>query len=105
MKMELAQVVNKGMQRDYAMNTASQEFAYENKNIRITSTGNESFLSVTNEKSTTPIYPQRFNQLHLGIDGWLYFDYPVMSDVIIEILSDELINDDEYKKYNVTVLS
>lgn len=55
MKMELAQVVNKGMQRDYAMNTASQEFAYENKNIRITSTGNESFLSVTNEKSTTPI--------------------------------------------------
>lgn len=52
MKMELAQVVNKGMQRDYAMNTASQEFAYENKNIRITSTGNESFLSVTNERST-----------------------------------------------------
>ena len=105
MKMELAQVVNKGMQRDYAMNTASQEFAYENKNIRITSTGNESFLSVTNEKSTTPIYSQRFNQLHLGIDGWLYFDYPVMSDVIIEIVSDQQINDDKYKKYNVTVLS
>lgn len=55
MKMEFAQVVNKGMQRDYAMNTASQEFAYENKNIRITTNGNESFLSVTNEKSTVPI--------------------------------------------------
>ena len=55
MKMEFAQVVNKGMQRDYAMNTASQEFAYENKNIRITTTGNESFLSITNEKSTKKI--------------------------------------------------
>ena len=55
MKMEFAQVVNKGMQRDYAMNTASQEFAYENKNIRITTNGNESFLSVTNEKSTQEI--------------------------------------------------
>lgn len=52
MQFDIAQVVNKGMQRDYAMNTASQEFAYENKNIRITSTGNESFLSVTNERST-----------------------------------------------------
>lgn len=52
MEMKFAQCVNKGMQRDYSMNTASQEFAYENKNIRITTTGNESFLSITNEKST-----------------------------------------------------
>lgn len=55
MEMKFAQVVNKGMQRDYAMNTASQEFAYENKNIRITTTGNESFLAITNEKSTKKI--------------------------------------------------
>ena len=55
MEMKFAQVVNKGMQRDYAMNTASQEFAYENKNIRITTTGDESFLAVSNEKSTIPI--------------------------------------------------
>ena len=55
MEMKFAQVVNKGMQRDYAMNTASQEFAYENKNIRITTTGDESFLAITNEKSTVQI--------------------------------------------------
>ena len=53
MQVGLAQCVNKGMQRDYSMDKASQEFAYENHNIRITTTGNESFLSVTNERSTT----------------------------------------------------
>ena len=52
MQVGLAQCVNKGMQRDYSMDKASQEFAYENRNIRITTTGNESFLSVTNEKGT-----------------------------------------------------
>lgn len=52
MQVGLAQCVNKGMQRDYSMDKASQEFAYENHNIRITTTGNESFLSVTNERST-----------------------------------------------------
>ena len=58
MQVGLAQCVNKGMQRDYSMDKASQEFAYENRNIRITTTGNESFLSVTNEKSTVEINPQ-----------------------------------------------
>ena len=55
MSMKLTQCVNKGMQRDYSMDKASQEFAYENKNIRITTTGNNSFLSVSNEKSTIPM--------------------------------------------------
>ena len=55
MQFDLAQCVNKGMQRDYSMDKASQEFAYENKNIRITTTGNNSFLSVTNEKSTEQV--------------------------------------------------
>lgn len=111
MKMELAQVVNKGMQRDYAMNTASQEFAYENKNIRITSTGNESFLSVTNEKSTIPIVSQKFNFLKFSNDGWLYFEYPVTSDVKVLVTSDkkkQIINDKGeveivYLDYTVTV--
>lgn len=66
MQVGLAQCVNKGMQRDYSMDKASQEFAYENKNIRITTTGNNSFLSVTNEKSTinvtlSPSLPEGFN--------------------------------------------
>lgn len=52
MQVGLAQCVNKGMQRDYSMDKASQEFAYENRNIRITTNGDNSFLSVSNEKST-----------------------------------------------------
>ena len=52
METQFTQCINKGMQRDYSADKASQEFAYENKNIRITTTGNESFLTVTNEKST-----------------------------------------------------
>lgn len=55
MQVGTAQCVNKGMQRDYSMDKSSQEFAYENRNIRITTTGNNSFLSVTNEKSTKKI--------------------------------------------------
>lgn len=55
MKVDLAQCINKGMQRDYSMDKSSQEFAYENKNIRITTTGNNTFLSVTNEKSTKQV--------------------------------------------------
>ena len=55
MKVGLAQCVNKGMQRDASIDKASQEFAYENKNIRITTSGDNSFLSVTNEKSTENI--------------------------------------------------
>ena len=55
MQVGIAQCVNKGMQRDYSMDKSSQEFAYENRNIRITTTGNNSFLSVTNENSTKKI--------------------------------------------------
>ena len=110
MKVGLAQCVNKGMQRDHSMDKASQEFAYENKNIRITTTGNESFLSVTNEKSTIPIEraKRKFNSLHINSEGWLYFDYPVESNVKMTITSDEVINIDatgviHRKQYNIVV--
>lgn len=59
MKVDLAQCINKGMQRDYSMDKSSQEFAYENKNIRITTTGDNTFLSVTNEKSTKQVDIER----------------------------------------------
>ena len=78
MEMKFTQVINKGMQRDHSMNTASQEFAYENKNIRITTTGNESFLAVTNEKSTKEVK----YKLESIVDHYLYevlyptFGYP-----------------------------
>ena len=70
MKVGLTQCVNKGMQRDASIDKASQEFAYENKNIRITTTGDNSFLSVTNEKSTIKI-PVK---LELDDSNVIYYD-------------------------------
>ena len=78
MEQKIAQVVNKGMQRDYSMDKASQEFAYENKNIRITTTGNNSFLSITNEKSTMPYTTVKaslslISTVNLGEVRWDFF--------------------------------
>lgn len=55
MEAQFTQCINKGMQRDYSVDKTPQEYAYENKNIRITTTGNESFLTVTNERSTIDV--------------------------------------------------
>ena len=45
----------KGMQRDNSASAFSSEFAYENKNIRIVSTEENSSLSIVNEKGTKKI--------------------------------------------------
>ena len=42
----------KGMARDMAMSSGSNDFSYENYNIRITTRGKEDSLIVTNEKGT-----------------------------------------------------
>lgn len=44
------QLFNKGMQRDLSVSKASSEYAYENKNIRIMPTDENTLLSVINEK-------------------------------------------------------
>ena len=41
---------NKGMVRDISISNASNEYAYENHNIRITANEGETFLSLTNER-------------------------------------------------------
>lgn len=40
----------KGMKRDYSDSKASPDFSYENHNIRITSRGDSTLLSITNER-------------------------------------------------------
>lgn len=42
----------KGMQRDLSVSKFSFEYAYENKNIRIMSTDDNTLLSIVNEKGT-----------------------------------------------------
>jgi len=46
------QLNNKGMHKDISISKATNEFAYHNKNIRITVNGDESLLSITNEKGS-----------------------------------------------------
>jgi hypothetical protein len=50
MEQKIAQLINKGMQQDYSISKASNEFAFKNHNIRITTRGENSLLTVTNEK-------------------------------------------------------
>lgn len=93
MKVGSAQCVNKGMQRDASIDKASQEFAYENKNIRITTTGDNSFLSITNEKSTTKVPIQ----LELESSNVIYYDLEIqrstngMFDGIGNIISAKMV--------------
>lgn len=82
MKVGLAQCVNKGMQRDYSADKASQEFAYENKNIRITTTGDNSFLSITNEKSTEKI-TLIFNDGSELVDGFTILGSTTIGNYIV----------------------
>ena len=46
---------NKGMYQDSAVSKSSDEFAFENYNIRITAVNDETLFAVTNEKGSTPI--------------------------------------------------
>lgn len=45
----------KGMQRDLSASAFNSEFAYENKNIRIMPTDENTLLSIVNEKGTKPV--------------------------------------------------
>ena len=45
----------KGMQRDLSSSAFNSEFAYENKNIRIMPTNENTMLSIVNERGTKPI--------------------------------------------------
>lgn len=56
MEQKVAQFVNKGMWQDFSESKASNEYAYENHNIRITTRGDNSALSITNEKGNVEIY-------------------------------------------------
>lgn len=47
---EVAQFSNRGMNQDISVSKATNEFAFENYNIRITAVNDNTLLSVTNEK-------------------------------------------------------
>lgn len=61
MEQKVEQFILKGMQRDTSISKASNEFSFENMNIRITARDNNTLLSVTNEKGN--------KEIELGVDG------------------------------------
>ena len=101
MSIGLAQCVNKGMQRDYSMDKASQEFAYENRNIRITTTGNESFLSITNEKSTKEITLLFDDGSAEFVDGFVILGSTTINDYLILFGTSGITNLDYIYKINI----
>jgi hypothetical protein len=101
MQVGLAQCVNKGMQRDYSMDKASQEFAYENKNIRITTTGNNSFLSVTNEKSTKEITLLFEDGVAEFVEGFIILGSVTINNYLILFGTSEVEKTDYIYKINI----
>lgn len=53
---KIANFKPKGMQRDLAASAFNPEYAYENKNIRITASEDNTLLSITNEKGNKVVY-------------------------------------------------
>lgn len=53
--MKTVPYINKGMVKDLSVSKVSNEFAYENYNIRIESRGDNSLLSCTNERGNVPV--------------------------------------------------
>ena len=52
---EIKQFTNLGMRQDNSISKSSNEFAFENYNIRITSVNDNTLLSITNEKLPSPL--------------------------------------------------
>lgn len=71
---EVAQFSNRGMNQDISVSKATNEFAFENYNIRITAVNDNTLLSITNEKLPTPINVELkqaaiYNKLNVSLKG------------------------------------
>lgn len=60
---------NKGMVRDISISKGSNEYAYENHNIRITANEGETFLSLTNERGNTELIIKDDSDITIPLEG------------------------------------
>ena len=88
MEQKVEQFILKGMQRDTSISKASNEFSFENMNIRITARDNNTLLSVTNEKgnkevlNTLELLPNLIKVELTDTDTWkVIAKYPVKSEI------------------------
>lgn len=69
MEPKIAQFGNRGMQQDTSISKAPNEFAYENRNIRITAINGDTLLSVTNEKGPKEIQLKDKDSSAVSLEG------------------------------------
>lgn len=94
MEAQLAQFTNRGMFQDTSISKASNEFAFENYNIRITAIDSKTLLSVTNERLPKELQvsialdltPNRlFVDSSPSSSTFLYLEYPAEEPVAFTI--------------------
>lgn len=69
----------KGMNRDTSIGVVSNEFSFDNRNIRITARDNNTLLSITNERGNLPL---SIDNLKQQIEGTV-IGYCVLNDYLI----------------------
>ena len=118
---EVAQFSNRGMNQDISVSKATNEFAFENYNIRITAVNDNTLLSVTNEKLPKEVQiniehyktPNRIYFSNKVSDPYFYSEKPVFSDITIyytietsggiPIVQETTINKGTSKSNNITI--
>lgn len=92
MKAHLHPLQNRGMSRDLSVSKAENTFAWENFNVRITAEGDDTLLSITNERGTRAMESQNLSGT---IIGWstlnnklVVFTHSGTTDRIYRIIRD-----------------
>ena len=74
-------LINKGMRRDLSVSKAEESSAYDNRNIRITTTDKDTLLSVTNERGNKVVDGMTFSGVLIG--------HAVLNDYIVLFTIDD----------------
>lgn len=80
MEAQIAQFTNRGMNQDISISKATNEFAFENYNIRITAVNDNTLLSVSNEKM--PIDVNVTVDTENNIKG-TYLGYAILNNYLV----------------------
>ena len=92
MEVNVAELKNKGMVKDYSISKSPDEYAFDNLNIRITPNGDNTGLSITNEKGPSRCFSEKvtkkrgINRIDVVLgSGKIIFnlDYKSTSPIII----------------------
>lgn len=92
MEQKVAAFINKGMRQDYSPSKAPNEFAFENYNIRITTRGENSALSVTNEKNPKAIKIVLFGTGEVDYLNGTTLGYAVLNNSFVLFTKDTSTN-------------